>query len=174
MIFRGPHACRSTHVSFSLPPLGQVQKVRKTANEYYLVAAGLPNPFLLPTAKDRAVGIASFGFAMIMAINVLNIEFRKFGIEFQLQVSLGFAAPSSLANPLPFPRGHLLSHALLLLCIPNTKARRICLSHLLAPGRHRCELSTQAHQHGLRMSIAGGRPFRRRHRRRDRSQGLPV
>ena len=33
----------------------RVQKVRKTANEYYLVAAGLPNPELLPSTEDRAM-----------------------------------------------------------------------------------------------------------------------
>ena len=64
----------------------QVQKVRKTANEYYLVAAGLPDPHMLPTAEDRAQGIASFGFAMIGAMNVLNVDLRNMGIKFSLQV----------------------------------------------------------------------------------------
>ena len=45
-------------------------QVRKTANEYYLVAAGLPNPKILPNGEDRAVGIAGFGFAMINIMNV--------------------------------------------------------------------------------------------------------
>jgi hypothetical protein len=36
----------------------QVQKVRKTANESYLAAAGLPDPDLLPSETDRACGIA--------------------------------------------------------------------------------------------------------------------
>ena len=65
-----------------------VQKVRKTANEYYLVAAGLPNPKLLPTGEDRACGIAGFGFAMINIMNMLNIELEKFGIHFTVQVGI--------------------------------------------------------------------------------------
>jgi len=40
------------------------RQVRKTANEYYLVAAGLPDPNLLPNCHDRAAAIAGFGFAM--------------------------------------------------------------------------------------------------------------
>ena len=40
------------------PDVFQVQKVRKTANESYLAAAGLPDPDLLPSETDRACGIA--------------------------------------------------------------------------------------------------------------------
>ena len=40
------------------PNVVQVQKVRKTANESYLAAAGLPDPDLLPSETDRACGIA--------------------------------------------------------------------------------------------------------------------
>ena len=40
------------------PNVYQVQKVRKTANESYLAAAGLPDPDLLPSETDRACGIA--------------------------------------------------------------------------------------------------------------------
>ena len=64
----------------------KVQKVRKTANEYYLVAAGLPDPKLLPTAQDRACGIAAFAFAIIGCMDVLNVELRPLGISFVLQV----------------------------------------------------------------------------------------
>ena len=45
-----------------LADMFQVQKVRKTCNEMYLVAAGLPDPTLLPTAQHRACGIAGFAF----------------------------------------------------------------------------------------------------------------
>ena len=66
----------------------KVQKVRKTANEYYLVAAGLPDPSLLPTPEDRACGIAAFAFAIIGCMDVLNAEVRPLGIRFTLQVGL--------------------------------------------------------------------------------------
>jgi len=65
-----------------------VQKVRKTANEYYLVAAGLPNPRILPSAGDRACGIASFGFAMINMMNIINLELARYGITFTCQVGI--------------------------------------------------------------------------------------
>jgi hypothetical protein len=65
--------------------------VRKTANEYYLVAAGLPDPNLLPSAHDRAAAIAGFGFAMLNVMSVVNLELRNkqgSGAEFTVQVSL--------------------------------------------------------------------------------------
>ena len=63
-----------------------VQKVRKTANEYYLAAAGLPNPHLLPTAEDRACGMAAFGFALLNIMHRLNLELSHFDVAFSLQV----------------------------------------------------------------------------------------
>ena len=65
-----------------------VQKVRKTANEYYLVAAGLPNPGLLPSAADRAIGIASFGFAIINMIDFINLELARYGVTASVQVGI--------------------------------------------------------------------------------------
>jgi class 3 adenylate cyclase len=65
-----------------------VQKVRKTANEYYLVAAGLPNQDILPTSEDRACGIAGFGFAMINIMNIINLELQEYGINFTCQVGI--------------------------------------------------------------------------------------
>jgi class 3 adenylate cyclase len=65
-----------------------VQKVRKTANEYYLVAAGLPNPEILPTAEDRACGIAAYGFAMITIMHILNLELKKHGVAFSVQIGI--------------------------------------------------------------------------------------
>ena len=62
--------------------------MRKTANEYYLVAAGLPDPRPLPTPEDRACGIAAFAFAIVGAMDVLNIELRTLGIAFTLQVGV--------------------------------------------------------------------------------------
>lgn len=65
-----------------------VQKVRKTANEYYLVAAGLPNPQILPSPEDRARGIAGFGFAMMNIMNIINLELAQYGITFACQVGI--------------------------------------------------------------------------------------
>jgi class 3 adenylate cyclase len=65
-----------------------VQKVRKTANEYYLVAAGLPNTKLLPSTEDRAIGIAGFGFAMINIMHIVNLELEQYGINFTCQVGI--------------------------------------------------------------------------------------
>ena len=74
----------------------QLQKVRKTANEYYLVAAGLPDVNLLPLAQDRACAIAGFGFAMVNIMSVINLELRSArgfrdvlkGGEFSIQVGI--------------------------------------------------------------------------------------
>jgi len=65
-----------------------VQKVRKTANEYYLVAAGLPDPDTLPSAEDRAYGIAGYAFAMINIMNIINLELKPYGIEFSCQCGI--------------------------------------------------------------------------------------
>ena len=70
-----------------------VQKVRKTANEYYLVAAGLPNPRILPSPEDRANGIAGFGFAMINIMNIINLELAEYGITFTCQVRREHVTP---------------------------------------------------------------------------------
>ena len=66
----------------------KVQKMRKTANEFYLVAAGLPDPRPLPTPEDRACGIAAYAFAILGCMDVLNVELRPLGIQFTLQVGL--------------------------------------------------------------------------------------
>ena len=49
-----------------------VQKVRKTVNESYMVAAGLPDPELLRTPEQRASGIAALAFAMVHVMAVVN------------------------------------------------------------------------------------------------------
>jgi len=70
-----------------------VQKVRKTANEYYLVAAGLPDPALLPSPHDRACAIAGFGFALLNVAPLITLELERMGfpvrdVEITLQVGL--------------------------------------------------------------------------------------
>ena len=78
------HVLCSTHAV--CPTFGQ--KVRKTANEFYLVAAGLPNPALLPTEADRACGIAAYGFAIITVMNIVNIDLARYGVSLSLQVGI--------------------------------------------------------------------------------------
>ena len=51
-----------------------VQRVRKTVNESYMVAAGLPDPSLLQTPAERALGIAGLGFAMLHVMDVVNAQ----------------------------------------------------------------------------------------------------
>ena len=51
-----------------------VQKVRKTVNEQYMVAAGLPDTELLKTPQQRALGIASLAFAMLHVMDVVNAQ----------------------------------------------------------------------------------------------------
>ena len=70
------------------PNVVQVQKVRKTANESYLAAAGLPDPDLLPSETDRACGIAGFGFALINIMEVVNLEMRNLGLPPGLHLSV--------------------------------------------------------------------------------------
>jgi len=65
-----------------------VQKVRKTAYEQCIFAAGLPDGSLLPTPKARACGLAAFGFALVGVMEKLNIELRMWGVPLKLQVGI--------------------------------------------------------------------------------------
>lgn len=65
-----------------------VQKVRKTANEQSIFAAGLPDGTLLPSPSLRACGLAAFGFALIAVMEKLNVELRMWGIPLKLQVGI--------------------------------------------------------------------------------------
>lgn len=60
--------------------------MRKTANEYYLAAAGLPDPLLLPRPTDRAVGLAAYGFAIINVMDNVNLELQRLGIAMSFTV----------------------------------------------------------------------------------------
>lgn len=51
-----------------------VQRVRKTVNESYMVAAGLPDPALLCSPVDRALATAGFGLALCGVMDVLNAQ----------------------------------------------------------------------------------------------------
>lgn len=69
---------------------GSLLQVRKTANEFYLAAAGLPDPDLLPQPTDRAVGLASYGFAIINVMDNVNLEISRKGIPITFSVQEGY------------------------------------------------------------------------------------
>ena len=52
----------------------KVQKVRKTVNEYYMVAAGLPDPEVLPNEVERALAMSALAFSMVTVMDVINTE----------------------------------------------------------------------------------------------------
>ena len=54
-----------------------VQRVRKTVNESYMVAAGLPDPTLLRSPVDRALATAGFGLALCGVMDVLNAQMAQ-------------------------------------------------------------------------------------------------
>lgn len=43
----------------------KVQKIRKTVNEFYMVAAGLPDPHRIEDPTERALAIAALAFSMV-------------------------------------------------------------------------------------------------------------
>ena len=128
----------------------KVQKVRKTANEYYLVAAGLPDPRPLPTAKDRACGIAAFAFAVTGCMDVLNIELRPLGIAFTLQV--GLHSGSAIAGII----GHKTFQYDLCGDAVNTAARMCTYS---SPGQVRVRPSRSLRPHSQRSPTHSAAPF---------------
>lgn len=52
----------------------KVQKVRKTVNEYYMVAAGLPDPDVLPGESERALALCALAFSMVTVMDIINTE----------------------------------------------------------------------------------------------------
>ena len=68
----------------------KVQKVRKTVNEYYMVAAGLPDPEVLVGARERALAITALAFSMVHVMDILNSEqlLRELGVTLQAQVGI--------------------------------------------------------------------------------------
>jgi len=82
----------------ALTNIFNVQKVRKTANEYYLAAAGLPDPELLPHPTDRACGLASFGFAIINVMDNVNLELQRLGISARFSVQVGIDSGFAIAG----------------------------------------------------------------------------
>ena len=68
----------------------KVQKVRKTVNEYYMVAAGLPDPMSLPNVKERALAMVALAFSMVHVMDVINSDalILELGVELQCQVGI--------------------------------------------------------------------------------------
>ena len=65
-----------------------VQKVRKTANELSIFAAGLPDTKILPTPLARACGCVAFGFAMCAVMEKLNLDLHKWGVQLNLKIGI--------------------------------------------------------------------------------------
>lgn len=68
-------------------PRVQVQKVRKTVNEYYMCAAGLPDPTLLEGSKERALAIAALACSMVQLMDIINIELKQLNVRLQARVA---------------------------------------------------------------------------------------
>jgi len=103
-----------------------VQKVRKTVNDYYMVAAGLPDPELLSSPEQRAHGICGLATAMLHIMDVVNAE--QTTVFTPLEVQIGIHSGSAIAGVI----GHRRIQYDLLGDAVNTAAR-MC-SHSL-PGR---------------------------------------
>ena len=54
-----------------------LQRVRKTVNESYMVAAGLPDPTLLRSPVERALATAGFGLALCGVMDVINAQMAQ-------------------------------------------------------------------------------------------------
>ena len=109
----------------------QVQKVRKTANEYYLVAAGLPDPTMLPNPRDRAAAIAGYGFALLNVVPLIAIELERMGFRlanYHISVQIGLHSGGAIAGII----GHKTFQYDLCGDAVNTAARMCSTS---APGR---------------------------------------
>ncbi|KAL3920542.1 MAG: hypothetical protein SGPRY_005214, partial [Prymnesium sp.] len=61
-----------------------------------LGGAGLPDPDLLPQPTDRAVGLASYGFAIINVMDNVNLEISRKGIP--ITFSVGIASGYAIAG----------------------------------------------------------------------------
>ena len=68
----------------------KVQKVRKTVNEYYMVAAGLPDPEALPDQKERALAMVALAFSMVHVMDIINSDsvIRELGVTLHCQVGI--------------------------------------------------------------------------------------
>ena len=64
--------------------------MRKTVNESYMVAAGLPDRELIADGKERALAMAALAFSMVHVMDVINSQLRcVIAIEMYLGRNLG-------------------------------------------------------------------------------------
>ena len=108
----------------------KVQKVRKTVNEYYMVAAGLPDRTLIDGRKDRALAIAALSFSMVHVMDIVNTELSEMGFP-HLQCQIGIHSGAAIAGVI----GHKRFQYDLCGDAVNTAARMCAYS---APGCINC------------------------------------
>ena len=109
----------------------KVQKVRKTVNEYYMVAAGLPDRTLIDGRKDRALAIAALSFSMVHVMDIVNTELSEMDIGPHLQCQIGIHSGAAIAGVI----GHKRFQYDLCGDAVNTAARMCAYS---APGCINC------------------------------------
>lgn len=120
-----------------------VQRVRKTVNESYMVAAGLPDPLLLKSPLERAMATAGFGLALCGVMDVVNAQmadlWRASGRPAPtLDVQVGINSGSAIAGVI----GHRRIQYDLVGDAVNTAAR-MCSNG--APGRVNVSAATYEH-----------------------------
>ena len=76
----------------------KVQKVRKTVNEYYMTAAGLPDRKLIGGEQERAKATAALAFAMVHIMDVINMELQQHAIRVTLQLQIGINTGTAIAG----------------------------------------------------------------------------
>ena len=78
----------------------KVQKVRKTVNEYYMTAAGLPDRELIGGEQERAKATAALAFAMVHIMDIINMELQQHGIHTDppLQLQIGINTGTAIAG----------------------------------------------------------------------------
>jgi class 3 adenylate cyclase len=113
----------------------KIQKVRKTVNEYYMTAAGLPDPLLIEGPHERAKATAALAFAMVHIMDIINLELRQQQIDVTLKVQIGINTGSAIAGVI----GHKRFQYDLCGDAVNTAARMCAKS---APGCITCSHAT--------------------------------
>ena len=78
----------------------KVQKVRKTVNEYYMTAAGLPDRELIGGEQERAKATAALAFGMVNIMDIINMELQQHNIHTDppLQLQVGINTGTAIAG----------------------------------------------------------------------------
>ena len=118
----------------------KVQKVRKTVNEYYMTAAGLPDRELIGGEQERAKATAALAFGMVNIMDIINMELQQHNIHTDppLQLQVGINTGTAIAGVI----GHKRFQYDLCGDAVNTAARMCSYS---APGR--VHVSAEAYTH---------------------------